>query len=145
MAKNCEIFISRPKLPTLKPRKMGVKTTSKNTLGTFLSTLATFAQSGKNRFFGPTNEKFQKSPLTPIWARGSNMGVWYGPRCWAPPNLTLFGDIIIFSQFHTEKNLKKFLSPDPQIPGSKKSAVKKPPPLIFQDFEIQKYFSLTNR
>ena len=56
IAQNSEIFKSRPKLPTLKPRWVGVKTTSENTWGTFLSYLVTFAQSVKNRFLGPKNE-----------------------------------------------------------------------------------------
>ena len=47
-----------------------------------------------------------------------------------PPNLTLFGNMIIISQIAIEKNLKKFLSPHLKKPGSKKSAVKLPKMLL---------------
>ena len=53
---------------------------------------------------------------------------WISILCgFEPPTLTLFGHIIIFSQFHVKKNLEKFLSWWPKLSGTKKSAVKSLP------------------
>ena len=77
--------------------------------------------------FRTHKRKFSKIALGPDMGPGQIHGgvVWISMLgATEPPTLALFGDIIIFPQFHTEKNLEKFLSPDPLVSGFGKSAVK---------------------
>ena len=74
--------------------------------------------------FRTHKRKFSKIALGPDMGPGQIHGgvVWISMLgASEPPTLALFGDIIIFSQFHTEKNLEKFLSPDVGFWSRKKS------------------------
>ena len=60
IAKNCRKFIFAQKLPTLKPRQVGVNRTSKNTPGPILSCLDVISHFGQNRFLTDIDEIFPK-------------------------------------------------------------------------------------
>ena len=60
IAKNCRKFIFAQKLPTLKPRQVGVNRTSKNTPGPILSRLDVISHFGQYRFLTDIEAIFPK-------------------------------------------------------------------------------------
>ena len=120
-------FYISPKVIQIETTPDGGQNNLKEHLGNVFELTGDICPIWEKSDFRTHKRKFSKIALGPDMGPGQIHGgvVWISMLgATEPPTLALFGDIIIFSQFHTEKNLEKFLSPDPLVSGFSKSAVK---------------------